>query len=242
MERLSKLCRYKWNIVTIIQLLYGIVFTEIAKVIKLLNDQGYINNALSLIWIIIYIMCITVLLFRVMRGFGQSLLEINYYDRADTGDDCETFIDMSNKVRFSDFDDDLQTFILNNYSFCRNSLTHEFYLVPLKDIKSKILRVDNSIDVSDKENYLEKSLYTYIDCSDTDNIKEFCMRNPQVLSFVAVIGAKPQKVELTEEQSDLTEELLSKVLPDVHYADELNVQTKNEETDVVNGEDKSSED
>ena len=79
----------------------------------------------------------------------------------------------------------MQEFLLNNYTFCMNRMTHEFYLVPLQDIQGKIIRVDNSPDISD---VFEKNLYTYIDCRDTEQIKDFCLRNPQVLSFVTVVG------------------------------------------------------
>ena len=66
-----------------------------------------------------------------------------------------------------------------------NRMTHEFYLVPLKDIQGKVIRIDNSPNISD---IFEKSLYTYIDCRDSEQVREFCMKNPQALSFVTVVG------------------------------------------------------
>ena len=179
---LNKLKRHRWALTLVIELLYVFVYILIAKTAKILNESGYISNAMSLIWITIFIFVLFRLFFRIFKGFKQVILEEIYFEQ---GVDLETNIDLKNKVHFSDFSDELQQFILDNYTFCMNRMTHEFYLVPLREIRGMIIRVDNSPDEND---IFEKTLYTYIDCRDTEEIKEFCMRNPQVLSFVTVAG------------------------------------------------------
>lgn len=179
---LDKIQKHRWGLTITIELLYIFLYIGVAKIVKMLNESGYINNASALVWVIIFLFVIFRLLFRIIKGFKQVILEGVYYDR---GYDLETYIDLKHKVHFSDFSDDMQEFLLNNYTFCMNRMTHEFYLVPLQDIQGKIIRVDNSPDISD---VFEKNLYTYIDCRDTEQIKDFCLRNPQVLSFVTVVG------------------------------------------------------
>lgn len=178
----EKIQRHRWGLTVGIEFLYVFLYIGVAKVVKLLNESGYINNIMAFLWIVMFLFVTFRLLFRIRRGFKQAILEGVYFEQ---GLDLESHIDIKHKVHFSDFSDEMQEFLLNNYSFCMNRMTHEFYLVPLQDIEGKIIRIDNSPNISD---VFEKSLYTYIDCRDSENVKDFCLRNPQVLSFVTVIG------------------------------------------------------
>ena len=179
---IEKIQRHRWGLTLTIELIYVFLYIGVAKIVKLLNESGYINNAAALVWVILFLFVTFRLIFRVIKGFKQAILEGAYLDQ---GLVLESYVDNKHKVHFCDFSDEIQEFILNNYSFCMNRMTHEFYLVPLQNIQGKIIRVDNSPNVND---IFEKSLYTYIDCRDSENVKDFCLRNPQVLSFVTVIG------------------------------------------------------
>ena len=179
---LEKIQRYRWGLTVFIELLYGFLYIGIAKIVKILNETGYINNVMALIWVIVFLFVTFRLLFRVIRGFKQAILEGVYFEQ---GLKLESYIDTKKSIHFCDFSDDVQNFLLENYNFCMNRMTHEFYLVPLKDIQGKVIRIDNSPNISD---IFEKSLYTYIDCRDSEQVREFCMKNPQALSFVTVVG------------------------------------------------------
>ena len=188
MNRGWNIRKYKWSITVVIQLFYCIAYIKLAELMKYLNESGYITNLLSFIWLICFILTMVCMAISIVRGIKQSILETSYYEQLkELGEPLETTIDKENKHRFSDYGDELQELILSNYSFCLNKRTHEFCLVPLQGIKGRIIRIDNAPTVDD-EHYFSKSLYTYIDCSDTDRIRDFCLRNPQVLSFVTVAG------------------------------------------------------
>lgn len=208
---IEKIQRHRWGLTITIELVYIFLYIGIAKIVKLLNESGYINNAAALVWVILFLFVTFRLIFRVIKGFKQAILEGVYFEQ---GLDLESHIDIKHKVHFSEFSDDMQEFLLNNYSFCMNRMTHEFYLVPLQDIQGKIIRVDNSPNVND---IFEKSLYTYIDCRDSENVKDFCLRNPQVLSFVTVTGdIKPDviivKIDSIEDIKQLQEILNGNIL------------------------------
>lgn len=205
--------KHRWGLTVSIELLYVFLYVGVAKIVKLLNESGYINNAMALIWVVIFLFVTFRLMFRIIKGFKQAILEGVYFEQ---GLDLESHIDIKHKVHFSDFSDEMQEFLLNNYSFCMNRMTHEFYLVPLKDIQGKIIRVDNSPNISD---VFEKSLYTYIDCRDSENVKDFCLRNPQALSFVTVTGdIKPDviivKIDSIEDIKRLQEILNGNIIDD----------------------------
>lgn len=178
----EKIQRHRWGLTVAIELLYVFLYIGVAKVVKLLNESGYINNVMALIWVVIFLFVTFRLMFRIIRGFKQAILEGVYFEQ---GLDLESYIDTKKRIHFCDFSDDVQNFLLENYSFCMNRMTHEFYLVPLKGIQGKIIRIDNSPNITD---VFEKSLYTYIDCKDSEQVREFCMKNPQALSFVTVVG------------------------------------------------------
>lgn len=204
----EKIQRHRWGLTVGIEFLYVFLYIGVAKVVKLLNESGYINNIMAFLWIVMFLFVTFRLLFRIRRGFKQAILEGVYFEQ---GLDLESHIDIKHKVHFSDFSDDVQNFLLENYSFCMNRMTHEFYLVPLQDIDGKIIRIDNSPNISD---VFEKSLYTYIDCRDSENVKDFCLRNPQALSFVTVIGdIKPDviivKIDSIEEDIRKLDKLLN---------------------------------
>ena len=203
--------RHRWGLTLTIELIYVFLYVGVAKVVKLLNESGYINNAMALVWVMLFLFVTFRLIFRIIKGFKQTILEGVYFEQ---GLDLESHLDTKHKSHFSEFSDDMQEFLLNNYSFCMNRMTHEFYLVPLKDIQGKIIRIDNSPNISD---VFEKNLYTYIDCRDSENVKDFCLRNPQVLSFVTVVGdIKPDviivKIDNIEDIKQLQEILNGNIL------------------------------
>ena len=205
--------RHRWGLTLAIELIYVFLYVGVAKIVKLLNESGYINNAMALVWVMLFLFVTFRLIFRVIKGFKQAILEGIYFEQ---GLDLESHLDTKHKSHFSEFSDDMQEFLLNNYSFCMNRMTHEFYLVPLKDIQGKIIRIDNSPNISD---VFEKNLYTYIDCRDSENVKDFCLRNPQVLSFVTVVGdIKPDviivKIDSIEDIKRLQEILNGNIIDD----------------------------
>ena len=227
---LEKIQRHRWALTICIETLYIFLYIGVAKIVKYLNEQGYINNFMALLWVVIFIFVVFRLLFRIIKGFKQVLLEGAYLDQ---GLVLESYVDNKHKVHFCDFSDEMQEFILNNYSFCMNRMTHEFYLVPLQDIQGKIIRVDNSPNVND---IFEKSLYTYIDCRDSENVKDFCLRNPQVLSFVTVIGdIKPDimiiKIESIEDIRKLEKLLNENKDRIIEEKDSNNIDVANDDSD-----------
>ena len=52
---IEKIQRHRWGLTLTIELIYVFLYIGVAKIVKLLNESGYINNAAALVWVILFL-------------------------------------------------------------------------------------------------------------------------------------------------------------------------------------------